>query len=292
MCDGPWVSVHARGDLKGDGERDVGMLGRAHEGSAAAARAPPGLRGPHISEATKTLATEKKEANMANEIASSDFIILGDESRRLAELLETNHGGAQLTAADCERLTIPTGGILHFTLQTPSGDEPHRVIGGIIIHAQYRRAHWRERFDQRSTSQGPDCASSDGITGVGDPGGVCASCPYSSFTNDEAPACRAFIDLFFLLPGELFPTVLPVARGSIKAVRKYLFALTKRGLCYYHVVTELSLERATNRHGIVFSRLVLKQVRLLDEWERGRATEVVAALRRVLTGRGAGTEDE
>jgi hypothetical protein len=75
-------------------------------------------------------------------------------------------------------------------------------------------------------------------------------------------------------------------------VRKYFVALTKRGLCHYHVVTEFSLERATNRRGIVFSRLVLKQVRLLDEWERGRATEVAAALRRVLTGARAGTEAE
>ena len=58
------------------------------------------------------------------------------------------------------------------------------------------------------------------------------------------------------------------------------------------MVTEFSLERATNRQGIVFSRLALEQVRLLDEWERARATEIVAALRRVLTGAGAGAEEE
>jgi hypothetical protein len=229
---------------------------------------------------------------MPNEITSSDFISLGDDFHRLAELLEANHCGAPLTAADCERLTTPTGGVLHFTRHTPSGDEPHREIHGIIINNQFRRVHWSETFDQRSAPQAPDCASADGIIGVGDPGGVCADCPLSSFINDEAPACRSFIDIFFIAPGELFPTLLTVARGSIKAVRRYFFALTKRGLPLHHVVTEFSLERATNRRGIVFSRLVLKQVRLLNEGERGRATEVVTAFRRVLTGAKAGTEEE
>jgi hypothetical protein len=140
--------------------------------------------------------------------------------------------------------------------------------------------------------QKPDCASADGIIGVGDPGGVCADCPHSSFIDDEAPACRAFIDIFFIAPGELFPTILTVARGGITQVRKYCVGLTKRRLPLHHVVTEFSLERATNRRGIVFSRPVLKQVRLLDERERSRATEVVTAFRRLLTRAKAGTEEE
>jgi hypothetical protein len=90
---------------------------------------------------------------MPNETTSSDVIILGDDFHRLAELLETNHGGAPLTAADCERLTIPTGGILHFTRHTPSGDEPYREIRGIINHVQHRNAYWRETFDQRSAAK-------------------------------------------------------------------------------------------------------------------------------------------
>jgi hypothetical protein len=223
---------------------------------------------------------------MANQITSSDFLIC-DEPARILDILATNHGGAPLTAADLERLPFPTGGGLHFDVPTPGGNEPRREFRGIIVHVGYHRAYWQESFDQRSAPEAPDCASADSIVGHGDPGGVCALCQHSKFDRNQAAPCRIFADVFFLVSGELLPTLFRVPTGSIRALKKYLFSLTKRGLPYFHVVTEFSLERATNGRGIVFSRLVCKLVWVLNDQQRPRATEIAVAFTRVLTESGA-----
>jgi hypothetical protein len=109
------------------------------------------------------------------------------------------------------------------------------------------------------------------------PGGVCRWCPNSQFL-DGTPACRETLDLVFLAPGELFPSILVVSPASIAPVRKYVMGLWKfYGVHPSAVVTEIGLERATSRTGIVYSRLTLRMVHALPAVQQVKMREVVAA---------------
>jgi len=76
----------------------------------------------------------------------------------------------------------------------------------------------------------------------------------------------------------LLPTILVASPASVRPVAQYLLRLTKQGLRYSDVVTRVSLERATNRSGIKFPRLMLTTDRVLEPMQRSRMRAVVATL--------------
>jgi hypothetical protein len=202
--------------------------------------------------------------------------VLDFDPRELRALLAQTLGGGALELQDLDRIKMPTGGGLTFEVPTPAGPEARSTITGVLVHVQQRRAYWAQPFDETGGGTPPDCTSADGISGVGEPGGECRTCPHAKFQEDEVPACRLTAECVLFQPAEFLPTILVASAGSVRSVAKYLLSLTKRGLRYSDVVTTFGLERVKSRRGILFSRLTCTMRGGLESPQRQRMREIVA----------------
>jgi hypothetical protein len=203
------------------------------------------------------------------------FAALAHDPEEVRALIHSTLGGT-IELKDLDRIKMPSGGSLSFTVTTPAGEEACRELVGVVLHVQRKRAYWPAEFSGSGTP--PDCASGDGFVGVGDPGGDCLCCPLARFQDGERPACRETVDVAFLAPGDLLPTVLAVSPTSVRPVAKYLLSLTKKGLRHTDVVTRFGLERVTSQAGMVYARLTCTMLGPLDERQRQHMRALVGAL--------------
>jgi hypothetical protein len=209
--------------------------------------------------------------------APGTLAILEQDPCELRALLAQTLGGGALELQDLDHVKMPAGGALTFTVPTPTGEESRRTLTGVLVHVQQRRAYWPSEFSGSGTA--PDCSSSDGIVGVGSPGGACAVCPLSQFPQEGGgPPCRLTAELVAFLEGDVLPTIVTVSPASVRVVARYLLALAKRGLRYSDVVTVLGLERAQSQSGIAFARLTCTMTGPLEPTQRARMREIIAAL--------------
>jgi hypothetical protein len=205
---------------------------------------------------------------------STELAVLDHDPRALRELLAPL--GGTISLSDLDRIKMPSGGALTFAVPTASGEEPRRTLTGVIVGVQLRRAFWSAPYAGAGVA--PDCASADGVTGVGDPGGECVLCPHSQFPDGGAPGCRQTAEIMLFASGDLLPTIVTASPASVRPVARYAAALVKRGYRLCDVVTIFGLERATSRGGIVFAKLTLTMVGVLEPAQRQRLREIVAAL--------------
>lgn len=208
----------------------------------------------------------------------------------LLEALRENIGAEPLSPADLDRVKVPAGGATYWsvpTLDNPEG-EPAKAITGVIVVTSLRRAYWREAFADSGGGNPPDCYSDDSVTGVGNPGGTCATCPHAQFGSGiggAGQACKQFRELYLLREGHsgTLPTLVVVSPASLKPVKKYLFALANEGLTYWSVVTELSLAQAKSKtSGITYSQIVPRLSRRLNPEEVARAKAYSEAIKPVV----------
>jgi len=126
-------------------------------------------------------------------------------------------------------------------------------------------------LDEGGTSQPPDCASFDLVTGIGDPGGDCGVCPFSQFGSDSkggrGQACNEIRFVFMLRPDSYIPAVVQIPPSSVKAITSYFLRLAGRAVPPAVVITNLELERVMQGgSGLPYSRVVPKMAgRLADE---------------------------
>jgi hypothetical protein len=216
-------------------------------------------------------------SNIAGRNAPSPLAIFEHDQHELGDFLGRTLGGGALALQDLDRIKMPTGGSLAFTVPTASGDEQRRSLTGVVLDVTRHRAFWPGAFS--GTGAPPACSSADGVVGVGDPGGLCADCPQAAFgENGEAPACRLTAECVVILDSDLLPTILVASPTSVPRVVKFLLSLAKRGLRYHDVLTSFGLERATSTSGIAFALLAPTMLRVLEPHERARMREIVAAL--------------
>ena len=182
----------------------------------------------------------------------------GDVAQVLAEALAP---GEQLSLSAFPTIKIPAGGGLAWTL--PDG-EPTKEIQCVILHRQPVRAYWREVFSGEGNP--PDCASLDNLTGHGDPGGECSTCPLNEWGSgkDNSKACRQITRLFVLLPESQLPILLPLPPSSYKASQHYTLGLAGMGRRYYGVVSAISLVKDRSQGGITYSKAAFRSVAPLD----------------------------
>ncbi len=200
----------------------------------------------------------------------AQFPALDPDNGALA-MMQQNLGGEQLTASDFTRIKVPAGGGLTWTIPTVEGDESADVLEGVILHSTRRRAYWS---NPNPTGDPPDCASSDCLRGVGSPGETCGQpgnipcCQYNEFgssTNGHGKACKEGRLLFLLRKGNILPDLIMAPPASLKAMRQYLTQLSGRSLPYWGVITALTLEKASNRDGIAYSRITTRMAGKLDD---------------------------
>ena len=172
---------------------------------------------------------------------------------------------------DMDKATIPTGGGL--TWQVPEmgdDDRPVKTLDGIILHWMPYRRRYKQGLDDGGAAGPPDCFSSDGITGVGDPGGDCETCPFNEWGSGKngSKGCPESRLLFLLQPKAYLPLMVQLPRMSAKPFDQYLMRLASKGIMYSSVVTSFGLQKAQQKGGgLTYSQAVPTLVRYLSDEE-------------------------
>lgn len=171
-----------------------------------------------------------------------------------------------------DRVKIPSGGSTAFEMPDVDGAEGETTMAkelkGVILFNHPAYAFYREKYSGGNNP--PDCGSFDGVTGNGLPGGDCKNCPYNKFGSGEgqSKACKNRRMLCILQEGELFPVVLSLPTGSLKAFTDFVKRQLTRGRNLNQIVTKISLKKATSSSGISFSQAVFTFERVLTAEER------------------------
>ena len=180
-----------------------------------------------------------------------------------------------------DRVKIPSGGMTAFEVPTGDGEtsELEKEIQCVILLSHPANAYYRETY--KGGSNPPDCGSFDGLTGTGNPGGVCKTCPYNQFGSGEgkAKACKNRRMLYLLRENELFPLMLNLPTGSLKGFTKYVQSLLSRGKRPHQVVTKISLRKASSSSSIEYSQAVFKCVRALAPNEQANIDAMTEQVR-------------
>lgn len=208
------------------------------------------------------------KANTANLPALAEsFAIMNFTPGDIAEVMRENFGGKQIGMLDLERIKVPGGGGLAWTVEAAEGEDAVKHLDGVLILRRDQRLYYARKFGDGDRGP-PDCYSLDLERGVGDPGGSCAACPLArygtSVRQDGSPgrgqACRQMNMLFMLRPDALIPSVVAVPPSSLKHIAAYMRRLASSGLTYYRVMTRLGLAKTRSADGIDYSQIVPERI--------------------------------
>lgn len=209
------------------------------------------------------------------------YLAMVDDARSVGAIIKDNVG--TITAQDLDRVRVPAGGGVAWEIATLDGVVSEAELVGVIVEKREVRAFWAAEFTGGNTP--PDCASPDGETGYGAPGGACASCPMAAFGTarggqGKGQACRLMRLLFILRPGSLLPMVLVVPPSSLQPTKQYMMRLASEATAYHQVVSSFILEKAKNDTGIVYSRIIPRMKERLSPEDAAR----IAGYREALAG--------
>lgn len=193
-------------------------------------------------------------AQELQKVDNQEFALAVLEMPNLKEAVQANLAGMERVSF--ERIKIPAGGGLAFEVLDDNG-EPTAVseITGIIIDRYPVNAYWPDAFSGENNP--PQCTALDGREGVGDPGGLCAKCPFNQWGSDadgRGKACKNLHRVYIMAPDEALPRLITLPPTSLGNLNSYLVTLTKRARPFYSVLTRVKLEKASNKSGISFSR--------------------------------------
>ncbi|MCL1964917.1 MAG: hypothetical protein FWF69_07635 [Firmicutes bacterium] len=195
------------------------------------------------------MATNNKNTEL--QVQNSGFLALADAA--FSESLSQELEGLDLSF---EKIKIPSAGSTVFEVPGEEDDtDTVKEFSAVILHHHTLNAYYKTKYTGGNNP--PDCGSFDGVTGEGDPGGSCKSCPLNQFgTADEGAgkACKNRRRIYVLREGEVFPLLLSLPTGSLKEFTKYIKKLLGKGKKSNMVVTRFSLKKATSSGGVVYSQ--------------------------------------
>ena len=213
------------------------------------------------------------------------FLALQSNATTTLEAIRENIGNDRITDRDLDRITIPLGGGINWTVPTLEGEDSTKTLDGIIVHWTAPRAYWATGMEVGGNTP-PDCSSRDGDVGYGQPGGICGICPLNEWGTAEGggggKACKEKRMLFLLRPTDLLPIVIQAPSTSIQPIKKYLLRLASQGRPYWSVLTNLSLEKTSNANGIAFSRIAAKSAGGVPEDQREMLDDYLRAIKPII----------
>lgn len=204
------------------------------------------------------------------------------------------------TTFQFEKIKMPSGGGLAFTIPTDEKPIAASTIKGVIIDHYGVKAYWKEAFTGENNP--PNCASMDGINGtlrneddtVSAKTISCATCPYNQFGSGikvnakgekvatKGKACKDIHRIYMLSEGMILPYLIPLPPTSKGTIRDYMKKLTARFKPFYAVVTEISLITDKNDDGIEYSKAVMAKVADLTPQEAAEMKKYSAVLKPVM----------
>lgn len=235
--------------------------------------------------AEKTQGSKTEGAESKALAPTGGYKVLAVNMTMFKQALEANAGAGGVNPHQLDRVKVPGSGGTTWEVPTLDGVQKLEEIEGIIVHWKEARAYFKEEFSGQGVP--PDCASADGITGAGTPGGECLKCPLAQFGTargkkagemGKGQACKQMRLLFILRPADLLPMVISVPPTSLDATKKYFMRLLSNMLPLYTVVSGLALKKERNANGVEYAELVYRRVRSLSEEESARLIEVRNAL--------------
>lgn len=185
------------------------------------------------------------------------------QSASALEALRENLGGERLSEFDLDRVKVPAGGGTVWEVPSISGTEATKEIEGVIVFMRRGRTYWST---PDVTGESPDCYSNDGVTGRGDPGGACESCPLNEWGSSlregsRGKACTERLLLFVVRQDDPLPLVISCPPSSLNALKYYRMHLR---VPYWKAITRFALQRET-ANGNTFSVVVPTMVGVLDD---------------------------
>jgi hypothetical protein len=165
----------------------------------------------------------------------------------VADALEDQQSGELLGLLS--RATITATGVAAFEVD----EEIVKEIDGVVVDSQLTRKYYVKEFD--GGNEAPDCSSTDGITGVPQPGvvgptGDCKNCPFNQFVEGGGKPCRENMQVAVIPKGDLMPILVSVPPASLQSFKAYRFRLLTKAPFrkLTDVVTNLSVEKASTKN--------------------------------------------
>jgi len=192
-----------------------------------------------------------------------------------------------VTQFDLPEVKVPAGGGTSWEVPTLEGDQAVKSLRAVILCAQKVRHYHATKFEDGGGNDPPDCASSDGITGQGSPGGDCASCPlaqWGSGTNG-GQACSERRHMMLLREDGALPLFLSLPPSSIKGFKKFRALLLNAMTPLHGVVVELTLTKVKNKGGIAYCEVTFTAAGKLDPEATAHAAELRDVFAAMLTAR-------
>ena len=138
-----------------------------------------------------------------------------------------------------QRVKIPAGGQLQFEIPTEDPDNPDyaRTLEGVILYNHAACTLWPEGSEYDEDTK-PLCSSVDGKTGIGEPGGACATCPMNEYGSardgGRGKACKNMRDIYLLRSGEYMPIQIALPPTSLTPYTRFVneaFLSRRRKVC-------------------------------------------------------------
>lgn len=182
---------------------------------------------------------------------------------------------------DFNAVKVPTGGSTAFSLQTSEGTAMVPALTGILLHAQNNNVLFRGGYTGGGTP--PDCHSPDGITGIGSPGGTCASCSYNQFgSNGRGKLCKNRCTVY-MLPEKGLPYLISLPPTSLDNFKGYMVQLLIDGKDPSQVITEITLVRALSKSGMPYSQAAFACKGVLDTADQAAVEDLAAMVKAYAT---------
>jgi hypothetical protein len=221
---------------------------------------------------------------MATIKKAETYLALQDNATDTLLAVKENLGNDRITDRDLDRITMPLGGGLNWAVPTLEGEDSVKELEGVIVHFTPPRAYWATGIEVGGNTP-PDCASTDGETGYGNPGGLCEACAlnqWGSAASGVGKACKEKRMLFLLRPNDLLPVVIQAPSTSITPIRKYFLRLASQAHPYWSVITKLGLEKTTNNAGIAYSLIAPKFGGEVPADQYEKLTEYLKAIKPII----------
>lgn len=218
-------------------------------------------------------------------IPTTELTALAITTEQLTNIREAiaDIGADSFTAFDLARIKVPAGGATSWEL--PDG-EPAKFLDAVIIAAQRARQYYPKVDADGAAPAGvpPTCASSDGITGHGAPGGTCATCPLAAF-GEGAPPCKERRHCLLVIGGSILPVFLNLPPASLKALKQYQLQelVSKHQLKASQVITRIGLVSDKNANQQVYSRATFTMLEKLSPEQCAVAAQYAAAMQGLLS---------
>lgn len=192
----------------------------------------------------------------------NEYAIVQKGTAGLALLKETLDG-QEVSEFNLARVRIPAGGGTSWEVPTLTGNDPRKVLEGVVVFFKNSRSFWEEAYS--GGNEPPDCSAADAkhatkrtdeveIPATIDEQGklLCDTCQFSEWGSSETgsgrgQACKLTRQLFLITPERMLPLVVSLPPTSLKRASKYFLDLADYSKDYKRMVTKISLEKTSGQ---------------------------------------------